>query len=240
VTSRTSIAERRREEALLRLRHVVPLLCDLVERELAYREAAGDVIPGALTVDEVVDAAVVAGYRDVLTDTSEQHLTTQLRRLALRQIECEVGRLRGDRNTGPGTGAAPETPAIEPVATLRHHILYFFEPDEDVTPEPHRPTADEDGETEDLRRCLEHAFKSMPPAWRRAIFSRHIDGLSGPALARAVGRPPEQIEGLIDHARAFLREQLIEARCGGTRTEPPADHRSTPVPTTPPRSGSSG
>jgi hypothetical protein len=39
------------------------------------------------------------------------------------------------------------------------------------------------------------------------------DGLTGPELARAMGPPQEEIEGILDDARRSLCQQLLEAGC---------------------------
>jgi hypothetical protein len=41
-----------------------------------------------------------------------------------------------------------------------------------------------------------------------------VAGLSAPALARAVRRPEAEIERVLENARAYLRQRLVESGCG--------------------------
>jgi DNA-directed RNA polymerase specialized sigma24 family protein len=73
------------------------------------------------------------------------------------------------------------------------------------------PTAPlQQGEPDEWWNRLARAFHGMPPAWRRTLLLRQIEGLSGPALARAVGRPECEIGAMLEHGRAYLREHLLD------------------------------
>jgi hypothetical protein len=204
--------ERRREIALGRLRQLLPRLYFIVRDELAYREAVGDLVPGALVAGDVVDAVVLAAYRELVDDPDAIGVPDRIRRVALGHIDREVTRLRGN-------GAQR--------IQVEQDILYFFEPDEDLdgedvvsqpVPAP-APMPVQQPEADELRPCLERVLKAMPPVWRRALLLRHVDGLTGPAVARAVGRPEREIGALLDHARAYLREYLLSSRCAATELD---------------------
>ena len=211
--------ERRRQIVLAVLRELLPRLHRIVQDELAYREAIGDLVPGALIADDVVDAIVLEAYRDLVTNPDDMFVIGRLRRLALGHIDREVARLRVNRERP--IHVDPRVPKVPPrdVTILGEEILYFFEPDEDLeandavpdTLAP-APTPEQQLEGDELRQCLESALNAMPLTWRRALLLRHVDGLAGSAVARAIGRPEREIGALLDHARAYLREQLLSSR----------------------------
>jgi len=66
-------------------------------------------------------------------------------------------------------------------------------------------------ELQELRRCVALALAEMPRAWRRALLLRYVDGIEGPDLIRAMGKGPEEVERMLDHARAYFRERLLES-----------------------------
>jgi len=218
-------ADRRRHAAHARLQQVLPALCEFVRQDLAYREAVGDVAPGMLTADDVVDAVVLAAHRDLMSGLGEQRLVAKLRELAVQHITREMTHVAANRGPAAVEEDVSAVPSQQQVTLLDPKILYFFDPEgdlkaEDVDADPQAPAPHEWPDTDELHRCLERACQGMPPVWRRAIFSRHVDGLSGEALARAVGRSIEEVQRMIEHARAYLREQLLDAR-SNSRTHAP-------------------
>jgi len=84
---------------------------------------------------------------------------------------------------------------------------------EDIVPDLTVPTPEQETEAAELRRCVDEALAELPSAWRRAVLLRHVNGLAGAALARAVGRPEAETDRMLDHARAYLRQRLVESGC---------------------------
>lgn len=201
MTTPRSSEQQRRTLALAMLRELLPTLYDIARNEVEYREAAGDLMPGALTTNDVVDGVVPTAYRQLVTDPDQHALASGLRRLAVDHINRELARVKVN-------GAHAE-------------VLYFFEPgeereagipipDEPVAAVSPAPAAEAPGD--DLRQWLERTLTAMPSIWRRALLLRHVDGLTCRAVARAVGRPEREIGAMLDHARAYLRDHLLSSR----------------------------
>ena len=53
---------------------------------------------------------------------------------------------------------------------------------------------------------------------RRALLLRHLDGLAGPRLARALGKSPSEIRRVLDHAQKYVRQRLMESGCRFSRS----------------------
>jgi len=215
-------SEQRTRETFLALvsRHLDPLY-GFVRHELAAREAAGDLMPGELTVEDVVDDVLLRGYREFVRDPADRQSESWLLRLAKERIKSEVKRLRWEReHTAHIEEGIPETPPTEEASTLGDEILDFFQPDqylklEDVVADPSVPEPDEETETgeRELRRCVDLTLAELPKTWRRALVLRHVKGLTGPQLAKTLHRPDGEVERILEHARAFLRQRLVEAGC---------------------------
>ncbi len=52
---------------------------------------------------------------------------------------------------------------------------------------------------------------TLPPAYRAAVVLRHVDGLSYPDLARALGRPEGTVKAQVHRGLAMLRRALEKA-----------------------------
>jgi DNA-directed RNA polymerase specialized sigma24 family protein len=61
--------------------------------------------------------------------------------------------------------------------------------------------------------CLKAALARMPTEWRRALLLCHVEGLSDTEFTRAIGRAEPEIERVLEHAREYLRQKLIESGC---------------------------
>jgi len=141
-------------------------------------------------------------------------------RLAVERLESEAHRSRTERErTVHIEEGVPETSPVEEVSTLGDEILDFFQPEEDwkledVLPDIEMPTPEQETERKELRRCVSSALVTMPKEWRRALLLYHGGDVRGADLAKVVGsEEPGKIEHVLERARAFLRQKLVEARC---------------------------
>jgi RNA polymerase sigma factor (sigma-70 family) len=214
--------QRSRELFFSLLGRYLPGLYHFVRRELRYREAAGDLVRGELTAEDVVDAVLLQAYSEFVTDHPARKLRRWLIQLARQHLAAQVRRRQAETvSTVHIEQDIPETPPQEYVSILGDEILDFYEPDEDlklqdVVPDLKVPTPEQEAETSELRGCLEAALAGMPRTWRRALLLRHVDGLAGPTLARAIGRPEPVADRILDNARAYVRQRLVE--CGFQET----------------------
>jgi RNA polymerase sigma factor (sigma-70 family) len=196
-----------------------------VRHELAYRESVGDLPRGDVLAEDVVDAVLLRAYREFVDRPPERKIRSWLVRLARAQLAEEVRRRTTERErTVRIEEDVPETPPNEAVSTLGDEILDFYEPDEDlklgdVIPDLDLPTPEEEAEVNELRRCVSAAVAGLPRQWR-VILLRHAQGLTNPA---------PDVQRILELARAYLRQRLLESGCVGPpgRSGTPSGPRDT-------------
>jgi len=223
-------------------------LYELVRHQLAYFESAGDLMPGELTPEDVVDAVLLRAYHEFVKQPAEREVGGWLVDLAKEQLRREVKRIKSERNrTVHIEEDIPETPPQEEVTTLGEEILEFYQPDEDLKLEDIFPDVDIStpeqmaAAKEELLRCVNAALARMPRAWRRALRLRHGEGLTDEELAEALDKQEPEIERILEYARQHLRESLLESGCtfivkgsetrSRTRTGANAQERAAKSPT---------
>jgi RNA polymerase sigma factor (sigma-70 family) len=192
----------------------------VVRHEIRYFEAVGDLRPGELAPEEVVDAILPRAYQEFLQDPTGRKIKSRLIELAREHLRAQVQELKSWRARTPvhTEQDVPETPPQERVSTLGDEILDFYEPDEDlkmedVIPDLDVATPEEEAERRELQSCVDAAMAGMPRAWRHALRRRHVEGLTGSELAKAMGRPEVETRRIIAHAQEFLRQRLMESGC---------------------------
>jgi len=195
-------------------------LYHVVRHELGYLQAVGDLPADELTAEEVVDAVLLRAYREFVKDPRDRKVKSWLIELAREHLRAEVERLKAWRaRTAVRTEHdVPDTPPTEWVSTLGDEVLDFHELDEDlkvedVIPDIDVPTPEEETETRELRWCVSAALAGLPAEWRRAVLLRHVDGLAGAELARALHRSEPETRRILEQARDYLRQKLVESGC---------------------------
>jgi RNA polymerase sigma factor (sigma-70 family) len=194
-------------------------LREIAGRVLRYVESRGDLPPGEVELDDIVDKALIRAYDQFLKGRSHEDIRSRLIKFALDEIKAAVKRARTDRGRAVHIeDKIPDTLPAEEVSTLGDEILDFYQPDEDlrmedVIPDLNVPTPEEIVETEELRSCVRDALRSLPRDAQRALTLRYIIGLRGEELAKSLRKPQAEAEHLVDNARAHLREKLIAVGC---------------------------
>jgi RNA polymerase sigma factor (sigma-70 family) len=213
------VERRNRETFFSLISPYLPRLYRFVRHELAYLQAMGDLLPDDLTPEDVVDSVVLRAYREFLKDPTGRNIKGQLIRLAREYIEAEAKRRRSERESSiPKELDIPETPPAEWVTTLGEEIFYFYQPEEDlkledVVPDLDVPTPEEETERREMWRCVNSALVKMPRAWRLALLLSQVDELAGAELAEAIGKPEPETQRILEQARNYLRQKLVEAGC---------------------------
>ena len=203
-------------------------LRDVVGKVLRFAEARGDLPPHYLEVDDAVDAALTRAYDEFSRKKTTEDIRSRIMRFALDEIKAAVISAKVDRERFVHIeDDIPETAAAGKVTNLGEEILYFYQPDEDLRVE--EILADEEvalpsenGESEELRRCVRSALGEIPEDARRALTLRYIVGLQGPELAKSIGKTQSEVERLLKIARSALHEQLAAAGCITKRDGPAA------------------
>ena len=195
-------------------------LYESVRHQLAYFESVGDLLPGELTPEDLVDTVLLSAYHEFVKEPAQRDIGNWLVERAKEQLRREVKRLKSERNRMVHIEEdIPETPPVEEVTTLGEEILDFYQPDEDLKLEDIFPEADvstpEDfvAAKEELLRCVNASLAGMPTEWRRALRLRHGGGFTAAELAEALDKSEPEIERILEYGRQHLRQSLIESGC---------------------------
>jgi RNA polymerase sigma factor (sigma-70 family) len=195
-------------------------LYEFVRHQLAYFESVGDLMPGELTAEDVVDAVLLRAYHEFIKEPARPEVGSWLTDLAKEQLRREIKRLKSERNrTVHIEEDIPETPPTEEVSTLGEEILEFYQPDEDLKLEDIFPDTDIStpeemaAAKEELLRCVNASRAGMPREWRRALRLRHAEGLTDEELAEALEKTEPEIERILEYGRQHLRQSLVESGC---------------------------
>jgi RNA polymerase sigma factor (sigma-70 family) len=191
-----------------------------VRHQLAYAQTVGDLGPGELDTEDVVDAILLRAYREFVKAPPAGPFRRWLFGLAREQVAVEIRRQKAWRERTPlrTEQDVPETPPEEAVSTLGDEVLDFYEPDEDlkledVIADMFVMTPEEEAETRELRWCVDAALAGMPQAWRQAVRLRYVDGRGVAEIAKTLGVPEGEARRLLEHASQYLRQRLVESGC---------------------------
>ncbi len=214
-----STEQTKREEFFLQVGRHLNKLYEFVRHQLGYFESVGDLEPGELKPEDVVDAVLMRAYRAFVSNPPQSDVENRLIELATKQLQSEVKRRRAERKRAVHIEEdVPETPPEEEVKTLGEEILYFYQPDEDlkmedVLPDLSIPSPEEVAELREFRRCVNEASAALPREWRRALQLRYIDGRTAKDVAKSLRKSEHEVERVLEHARQYLRQRLIESGC---------------------------
>ena len=199
------------------VRHQLKPLSDFVRREIAYREAIGDLLDGEVHVEDVVDEVLARAAEQTRRGGGARTVRARLIKLALDSVKAAVRRTRSERARRISLEAdVPETPPAQQVSTLGDERLDFYEPDEDwkvedVLSDRDVPTPEQVLESRELQEYIGRTLAQLPRAWRLAFTLRYLEDLPLSEIARITGRRTSDVRADLKRARAFLRERLIEA-----------------------------
>jgi RNA polymerase sigma factor (sigma-70 family) len=220
--------QRDREAFFAQLSRHMSGLYQYAQHLLRYYQELGDLPRGQIDVDDIVDTAVLGAYRELDKRGADRDLRRQLMRIARCYVQNEVGRMIARSElTISKEESVPQTSPEEDVSLQGEEIFDFFEPDEDLKVEDvvadlDAPTPEQAAETAEWQQCVNSALAGMPAEWRRALTLRFARGVKDVALAQALGKPQSQTALILERARAYLRQRLVEAGCSFT---PQGDNR---------------
>lgn len=227
----TPFEQYRRESFFAQVKRQMKGLYRFVRHQLAYYESVGDLIPGEVAPEDVVDTVLLLAYREFVKEPREREIGPWLNELATKHLESAVNRSKAARSRVVHLEEdIPETPPAEAVSTLGEEVLDFYQPDEDlklgdIFPDVDMATPEEFvAAKEELLRCVNTALAGMPRQWRRALRLRHAKGLTEAELAEVLDKAEPEIERILEYARQHLRQRLVESGCTfiskGTESRP--------------------
>jgi DNA-directed RNA polymerase specialized sigma24 family protein/ribosome-associated translation inhibitor RaiA len=185
-----------------------------VERELAFRQASGDIRPNSISKEEVVDEVVARALGDGIQKPDKVALEPWLYRLAIYTINEFSA--PGD---GDGVSVRLEEPARTPnVQGSDEPELQFHQPDENLTEENVIPdrgtnTPEDIAYNDEMVALVQLALGAAKRLDREAFILHAIEGFSVDEIAGITDRKPEQIR------------LSIVAACDKLRKSPPIANR---------------
>ena len=191
-------------------------LYNFVRREIAYHLVTGDLPPGEITAEDVVDATLLQAYREFVKDPPRREIRSWLIGLAVERVDAEVKRSKAERVGVHIEEDIPETPPAEEVSTLGDEIMDFYQRDEDqkledVIPDMTAPTPEQVLESRELQRFINRTLGALPRVWRRAFALHYVGGVPVAEIARMTEGAEPEVERHLEFARAYLRQRLLEA-----------------------------
>ncbi|MEW5882406.1 MAG: sigma factor-like helix-turn-helix DNA-binding protein [Pseudomonadota bacterium] len=227
-----ALPETARREAEDTLGALADRLRKLVEREIAYLRAVGDLPAEYPTVDDIVDEALAATTAAWNTGRSSEQAWQVLLRNAFRAIDREVA---ASRQFGEAVSLDQPVPgdAIDQAEAMVEEAFYeYYQPDDIVTLADVLPdetvdvTAVAAGELE--RGAAERAgtrayawqlLKDLPTAWRRAFLLAKVEGMGVASIAAVLEVEERTAAGWLEQARAYLAARLCDAGVGAAQAD---------------------
>lgn len=211
-------AEERERElfSMLAERHLKKLY-NFARREIAYYLATGDVTPGGITAEDVVDATLLLAYREFVKDLARREIRNWLIRLAVEKVESEVKRSKAERARSVHIEEGiPETPPTQEVSTLGDEIMDFYQPDEDqkledIIPDMTAPTPERILESRELQRYINRTLAALPRVWRRVFALHYVEGMPLAEIARMTKQTESEVERHLEYTCESLRQRLLDA-----------------------------
>src|SRR6266581_1877888 len=177
-----------------------------VERELVFRENAGQISENSITKEEIIDEVIARALGDGAEKPERLALEPWLYRLAIRSINDLAARGQDD-----GSSVRLEESARRPnVRASDEPELQYHQPDEALTEEnviadTRVATPEEIAYSDEMITLVQFALEGAKPRDREAFILQAIEGFSIDEIAAITDRKPEEIRTSIAAARAQLR-----------------------------------
>jgi RNA polymerase sigma-70 factor (ECF subfamily) len=149
--------------------------------------------------EEAAQDAFVRAYRALATYQADRIHELRLRPW-LATIVLNLCRTRASRRAAHAGGARP-------ALSLEATELGTVEPHADEATGPAATT-----DRRDARQAWAALLLTLPPAYRSAVVLRHVDGLTYPEVARALGRPEGTVKAQVHRGLALLRSAYAAAQ----------------------------
>jgi RNA polymerase sigma factor (sigma-70 family) len=192
-------------------------LYNFARREIAYYLATGDLPPGEITSEDVVDATLLQAYREFVKDPTRREIRNWLIGLVAEKVEAEVKRWKGERAGSVHIEEdIPEAPPTEEVSTLGDEIMDFYQPDEDqkledIIPDMAAPTPEQILESRELQRYINRTLATLPRVWHKAFTLHYVEGVPVAEIARMTMRAESEVERHLEYTCEYLRQRLLDA-----------------------------
>ncbi|MBV9343260.1 MAG: sigma-70 family RNA polymerase sigma factor [Acidobacteria bacterium] len=180
-----------------------------VERELYFRESAGQLAPDCLSVEEVVDEAVARALEEKVEKPERIGLEPWLYRLAIAALEDFTARWpegESDVNLQGLRRRRNERASDEP-------RMQFHQPDEAMTTESgiadrRTATPEEIAYTDEIITLVQFALRGASREDREVFILHALEGFSLEEISVITDRNPDEVRRAIARAREKLRQSL--------------------------------
>jgi RNA polymerase sigma factor (sigma-70 family) len=184
-----------------------------VEREISFRENSGDLEPGSVSWEEVVDEAVARALDEKIDKPDRITLEPWLYRLAIRALNDFGSRQRDERTDGEQVDIQTLRRTRGGPASDDESRLQFYQPDEAFTSESgiadqRASTPEQIAYSDEMISLVQFALGHASREDREAFILYAIEGFSLKEIATIVDRTPEQVRHSIHNAREALRRAL--------------------------------
>jgi RNA polymerase sigma factor (sigma-70 family) len=178
-----------------------------VQRELRHRENLGELPPGRLTREEVVDEAVACALGDSEERPERLALEPWLYRLSLRAMD-ELVRAEGGE---PETVSLEQSARPQNVRASDEPQLQYHQPDETLTRESviadeHALTPEQMASSDEMVALVDHALREAGRVEREAFVLYALEGFTVEEIAAIADRKPEDVRQAIAAARQHLHK----------------------------------
>lgn len=185
-----------------------------VERELRYREASGQIHPGQVTREEVIDEVIATALDDGEERPQPLSLERWLYRLSLQAMSDLA-----ERNEEHLLPAVPlEMSARKPnISASSDSQLQYHQPDEmlheeDIIADQRVWTPEDIASSDEILALVESTLVRTAPQDREAFVLFAVEGFSVEEIAAATDRRPAQVKTSIAAARDHLQKELPVSR----------------------------
>lgn len=180
-----------------------------VGRELQYRENTGQIRPGLVRREEVVDEVIARALGEDEEKPELLSLERWLYRLAIQSIQ----RLATQNDDALDSVRLEQSTRRQNVRASDEPVLQYHQPDETMNGEATIPdtriaTPEQIAYTDEMVRMVEDALLKAPKEDREAFVLFAIEGFSLSEIAVVTDRTPQQAEQSIGNAREFLIKNL--------------------------------
>ncbi len=186
----------------------LPRLKRFIERELQYRQDQGQLLPGQVTVEDVVNEAIANALSEQDDKPERMRLEAWMHRLAIEAIN----QLRSD---GSGDGNVPleRSYRAQNVQASDEARLQFHQPDErlseeNIIPDPTANNPEELAARRELISLVETTLRDAGRNEREAFIFYTIEGFTLEEIADITNHTVEEVRASIRKAREHLQRVL--------------------------------
>lgn len=179
-----------------------------VERELYFREVAGDIEPDSVSKEEVVDEAVARALGDGGEKPERLAIEPWLYHLAIRSLN-EIAASANGREVHLEESVRPRN-----VCASDESELQFHQPDESITEETviadrRLATPEDIASSDEMVRLVQYVLGAVDRYDREAFLLHALEGFSVEDVAVISGRTAAQVKRSIAATRAHLRKSAF-------------------------------